>query len=153
MSKQRKDLYAYRLEMPFMNYQRGKGYSLWEVKPTSDYSKDYDTGRDYALKFWRAAGNHPDLGLGLSSVLLAIAERHRGARNRNLSGIEIGFLRTIGEIVQASVYAAVMIAAGPSRLRRNDLPKKRETKDKLTAAAGLIGILADAMQPKGQTAH
>jgi hypothetical protein len=88
------------------------------------------------------------MGLDLSSILIGLHEakrsrRRKGVRfNHNLSGIEVGFLRTIGDLFQASMYATVMVGIGSKRLAKRDL-SRREGQQKIKAAAGLVGILAD----------
>jgi hypothetical protein len=137
----RSDKYAYRDELPFMNQKRGSGF--WSVKPSGDYLRDYDTGREYALQFWKVCGKHGNMGLELSSILLGILEAKRPRIRR--SGIEAGFLRTIGNLFQAAMYASVMVSAGPKRIAARDFPKARETSRKLKLAVGLVGTLANAM--------
>ena len=94
---------------------------------------------------------HGNMGLELSEVLLVLHEakrlRHRYVTGKladhDLSGIEIGFLRTVGDLLQASMYATVMVVIGAKRLAKRDLPQ-RKSLQRMKAAAGLIGVLADA---------
>jgi len=149
--RSRRDEHAYRDQLPFMG-KRGCGW--WFVKPSGDYQRDYATGREYALQFWKVCGKHGNMGLDLSSILIGLHEakrprRRKGVRHdHNLSGVEIGFLRTIGDLFQASMYATVMVGIGPKRLAKRDL-SRREGKQKIKAAAGLVGILA-SVRHEGQ---
>ena len=151
--RSRRDEYAYRDQLPFVG-KKGSGW--WFVKPSGDYQRDYATGREYALQFWKVCGKHGNMGFDLSSILIGIHEAKRPRRrypsgklaDDNLSGIEIGFLRTIGDLFQASMYATVMVGIGPKRLAKRDL-SRREGQQKIKAAAGLVGILA-SVRHEGQ---
>jgi hypothetical protein len=148
MKKQNKE-YAYRNQLPFVN---PKESGLWSVKPSWDYERDFATGREYALQFWKVCGAHCNMGLDLSTILLALHEvkypRHRFVTgwlaDHNLSGIEVGFLRTVGDLLQASMYATVMVGIGAKGLAKRNWPR-RETLQKMKAAAGLTGTMADAI--------
>ena len=147
----RSNKYAYRDRLPFFNRNEKHPSCWWSVKPSGDYQRDFATGREYALQFWKVCGAHGNMGLELSEVLLALHKtkrpRHRYVKGKlvdhNLSGIETGFLRTVGDLLQASMYATVMVGIGAKRLANRDLPQ-RESLQKIKAAAGLIGVLADA---------
>jgi hypothetical protein len=143
-SRRRTNEYAYRDKLPFIG--KGHFFGWWSVKPSGDYQRDFATGREYALQFWKVCGKHGNMGLDLSSILLAVCEvtrgrRRTGVRRSGVSGIEVGFLRTIGDLFQASMFATVMVGIGSKRLAKRDL-SRREGQQKSAAAAGLVGILA-----------
>jgi hypothetical protein len=87
---------------------------------------------------WKVCGAHGNMGLDLSCILIGLHE----AKRPKLSGIEIGFLRTVGDIFQASLYSTVMIGIGPKRLAKRDLGR-REGAAKTKVAPKLVGLLAD----------
>jgi hypothetical protein len=149
-SKQQTDPYAYRRQLPFMSFPRGSTI-WWNPQATGNYQKDCQTGIEYAIQFWKVCGSRGDISIDLSQILIGLhvqkRPRHRyqsGAlADSNLSGVEIGFLRTIGDLVAASVATAVMSGFGPDRVLKGDLPRK-EGNAKAKAAAGLTIMLAEA---------
>jgi hypothetical protein len=149
--KKRSNEYAYRDRLPFVNPKESGSSFWWSVKPSGDYERDFATGREYALQFWKVCGKHASMGLDLSTILIALHKlkrpQHRYVTGKladhNLSGIEIGFLRTVGDLLQASMYATVMVGIGTERLAKRDF-LRREGLQKMKAAAGLIGVLAEA---------
>jgi hypothetical protein len=144
------DKYAYRSELPFMRLE-GQGAGWWCVEPSGDYQRDYDTGRGYARQFWKVCGKHCNMGFDLSEILLAMhdAKKHTPRRGvgRYLSGIEIGFLRTVGELFQASIFATLMISSDTRKYRGRVLLKINATRGRREAAAGLVGIIEFALNP------
>ena len=100
--------YAYRNKLPFVAKAKSGSEFWWNVTPSGEYEDDYQTGRAYMVAFWSICGGRPTCGIDLGQILFAMHElprprtkayrRHNGLAG-NLSGIEIGFIRTIGEIV------------------------------------------------------
>lgn len=113
----RKDEYSYRDELPFM--ARGRRPSWWSVTPSGQYQIDYQTGRAYAVAFWRACGGRPACGLELGQILFAMHDpaRRKSKRWDGLSGIEVGFIRTIGEIIDIATAVPVLVGQGPDRIQ------------------------------------
>jgi hypothetical protein len=120
-----KDPYAYREKLPFMS----KGTGLWNVSPTGDYQIDYQTGRQYALAYWRARSESP-LGLGqeLAYIIGHMIDTARPGKSEKhklrQSGIEIGFVQTIGELIDAMDAATGLIANGPDRAKKRRIDSK-----------------------------
>jgi hypothetical protein len=149
--RRKRDEYAYRNKLPFMMLN-GQRAGFWCVEPSGDYVRDYTTGRGYALQFWEVCGKHCNMGLDLSEILLAIhdAKKHvrRRGVGRNLSGIEIGFIRTVGELFQASVFTTLMVSNfHVKRPRGRHLPEINATRGRCQAVAKLVGIIESALHP------
>jgi hypothetical protein len=149
--RRKRDKYAYRNKLPFMMLD-GQRAGFWCVKPSGDYVRDFTTGREYALQFWKVCGKHCNMGLDLSEILLAIHDAKKQVRRRgvgrNLSGIEIGFVRTIGELFQASIFTTLMVSNfHVKRPRGRRMPKINATRDRCQAVARLVGIIELALHP------
>jgi hypothetical protein len=145
-----KDFYAYRRNYPFARLQR-RGEPVWsQVTPSGDYSQDYETGRDYALLFWKECGSRGSVGLDLAYILIGIHEAKRqpqylsGKRMKhNLSGVEIGFLQTIGELMTAARNATFLVALGPGDQGYLRALGQKSLEEKMALAADMIGSMAD----------
>lgn len=150
-SKMRKDKYAYRNKLPFMSRRTRALHhsSWWNVTPTGDYVADFQTGKEYATAFWRVCGGRPTCGLELGEILFAMHDRgqRRSHRWNGLSGIEIGFIRTIGTIIDLTTGAAVLAAYGPRRLASG---KARVTNQQVRNAAKFTNILLEAKHAQDQ---
>jgi hypothetical protein len=94
--KSQYDLYP----MPFFNKKRR---CTWDVTPTGDYSADFKTGQDFAIKFLRTS----DKTNGWATILPQIVAEMIGAGTcgawgdgrPKVNGIVIGFMNTIGGAV------------------------------------------------------
>jgi hypothetical protein len=131
-------MYAYRNNLSFMN-RKARGSRWWNVSPTGDYQADYETGRQHAMEFWRQCGAMGTFGLDLSSILLAIQDLRK-----KRSGIEVGFIRTIGEIVGCLCGMPAFITSLPKRLPKNFEKikiQKRVYKYKARQTVALIDLL------------
>jgi hypothetical protein len=151
--------YAYRDKLPFVARNKSGGEFWWNVAPSGEYEDDYQTGKAYAVAFWSICGGRPTCGIDLGQILFAMHERPRprtkAYRRHNglagsLSGIEIGFIRTIGDIVDMTVRVPVIVGLGPQGFKRLAKGKKplssRETSVRVRMAAKLTGILIDSKQ-------
>jgi hypothetical protein len=151
--------YAYRDKLPFVARNKSGGEFWWNVAPSGEYEDDYQTGKAYAVAFWSICGGRPTCGIDLGQILFAMHElprprtkayrRHNGLAG-SLSGIEIGFIRTIGDIVDMTVRVPVIVGLGPQGFKRLAKGKKplssRETSVRVRMAAKLTGILIDSKQ-------
>src|ERR1700722_20531279 len=133
--KIRNDLYAYREKLPFFVARaRRTGPRLnpwWNVSPTGDYGADYQTGAEYAAAFWRVCGKTGHAGDDLGQILFAMHAPGRKKSKRDddgLSGIEIGFIRGIGDIIDImKVLPVVVLAVQKQKPKRlGDLKFKGE---------------------------
>jgi hypothetical protein len=108
------------------SHHRDRG-SWWSVNPTGNYADDYQTGRTYAAALMpmmlRNAGP-PTLSVILGDMFDTVSDRH-GSRYRQskLSGIEIGFMRGLGDLILAGLAATVMM--GTVDLRKRVMRKPR----------------------------
>jgi hypothetical protein len=109
----RKDEYAYRDKLPFMRSTTFRAPNWWNVTPSGDYEIDCQTGQTYAAAFWRVSGGRPLCGIELGQILLAMHDPGRRKseplRHNGLSGIEVGFIRTIGEIMDIVIALPALI--------------------------------------------
>ena len=71
--------------------------------------------------------------------------RRRSDRSDGLSGIEVGFIRTIGEIVDLATAVAVLTARGPRRLVTG---KAEVTNRKVRTAAKFTQILLEGQHKR-----
>lgn len=141
--KRRKDDYAYREKLPFIPRGRsGVSNGWWHVRPSGKFETDYETGQAYAAAFWRVSGGRPICGIEVGQILLAMHDpaRRRSDRPDGLSGIEVGFIRTIGDIVDITTGTAVLAALDPNLLASG---KAEVTNRKVRAAAKIAQILLD----------
>jgi hypothetical protein len=110
--------YAYRNKLPFVAKAKSGSEFWWNVTPSGEYEADYQTGRAYAVAFWSICGGRPTCGIDLGQILFAMHERPRPRtkayrRHDGLSGIEVGFIRTVGDIVDMAVGVPVLVGLGP----------------------------------------
>jgi hypothetical protein len=140
MSKKAKDLHAYRNQLPFFKASATGRQAWWNVNPTGDYEADYQTGEEYALAFWKVTGGRGTCGLELGQILFAMHDplRPKTDSPHGLSGIEIGFVRTIGVIIDFATSLPAFV----------DQVAKRRKKIKITprqvrGAAKIMGVLLD----------
>jgi hypothetical protein len=56
-----RDRYAYRNKLPFVAKAKSGGEFWWNVTPSWQYEADYQTGRAYAVAFWRNMRRQTDL--------------------------------------------------------------------------------------------
>lgn len=94
--------------LPF--FKPGKrGGSWWSVHPTGDYEADHETGRGYALALlplMRVEVAGPATIPWIVGDMMAACSRRRG--DDRFSGIEVGFLSGLGDIIAAGHVAAVL---------------------------------------------
>jgi hypothetical protein len=69
--------YAYRDKLPFVARNKSGGEFWWNVTPSGEYEADYQTGKAYAVAFWRICGGRPTCGIDLGQILFAMHERPR----------------------------------------------------------------------------
>jgi hypothetical protein len=122
-SKNVSSLYEYRKQLPFMfkgrvlpDQRKSHWFThRWHVEPTGSYEADYKTGQEYAMTFWRVVGGRPQFGSDLSQIAIEMIQRQAvygvGKKGRGMSGIEIGFLRTIGDLFDIAATIPLFIRA------------------------------------------
>jgi hypothetical protein len=82
--------------------KRGMAFRVfWAVSPSGDRSADVEAGRQMALEWLRVVG-----GLNIGPVLLGWIVKDMP---RDLTGLEIGFLCTIGLVAGTNPYAEQVI--------------------------------------------
>jgi hypothetical protein len=135
-------LLAERDALPFRKCRtRGVPGSWWNVAPTGDYHKDYATGRSYAVPLLplmlRNAGP-PTLSTILGDMFEAFARRKgKYSRRGKLSGIEIGFMRGLGDLILCGIASTVWVGLhGAGKGTKDFTPKHGEV------AVKLIDLLA-----------
>ncbi|MBY0430774.1 MAG: hypothetical protein K2Q10_06230 [Rhodospirillales bacterium] len=85
------------MELPFVRKGKKAEAAFWAVTPSGNWSKDCETGRNYAVMLATHMLAHRQRHL-LGWVLSDMA-RVMSRRGVPLSGIEVGFLREIAGIV------------------------------------------------------
>ena len=143
--KSRNNLYAYREKLPF--HARN---SCWTVSPTGNYEADYQTGQKYAATFWRVCGTIGYAGEELVQILFAMHEPGRKKRSKitpgGLSGIEIGFIRGIGDIIDImKVVPALTMMTMQSRKRKFKVRRRA-----VNAFAKVTQIFLDGKQAQSR---
>lgn len=130
-ARSKTDLEIARDALPF--FKKGNGSqptSWWNVKPTGNYVRDYITGCRYAgmmLPLMRYVAGPPSLGWVISHMQAAVAKR-RGRRSRSdkWSGIEVGFVTGLGDLIVAGLASTALVASAPKNMTR--LPRIKRVK-------------------------
>jgi len=89
----------------------GAGRDFWHVHPTGRYEVDYTTGEGYAHVLMRYERYERMAGRGFGTLVWIVGAMRR---RRKWSGIENGFLATIGKAAARSFAPA----GGPGRPRQ-----------------------------------
>jgi hypothetical protein len=135
-------MYAYRDNLPFVNR-----HQWWSVSPTGDYQADYDIGRQHAMEFWRQCGTYGNFGIDLGQILFAMhgPKRKRSGRHDGLSGIEVGFIRTICELfvclVGVPAFITIIKDLPKKSLWKLNARQKRVFKKKIKMTVGFVDLL------------
>jgi hypothetical protein len=129
--------------LPFTDRKaQGRGY-WWSVKPTGKFHADYEIGRQHAMDFWRQCGAKGNLGFDLGEILLAMYSpkqgRHKGRRD-HFSGIECGFIRTIGELMACLVGVPALVSSLPENSRKLKI-KKPVFRKKIKTTVDFVELL------------
>ena len=96
------------------NRKRGKSFRVfWAVSPSGDYLADCEAGQQMALEWFRFCGNR-----NLGPVLLGWIVQDMP---RDLTGLEVNFLSTIGLLGGSNPYAEQII-----RLREEENKRIRK---------------------------
>jgi hypothetical protein len=141
--KRRADrMYAYRNNLPFVNRKSLDGLSWWSVVPTGNYQADYEVGRRHAMEFWRQCGTNGNFGLDLGQILMEMhsPKRKRSDRHNGLSGIEVGFIRTIGELMACLIGIPALVGSLPKNSTKLKI-KKSVFKKKIKTTVDFVGLL------------
>lgn len=92
---------------------KGTGYCYWSVKPTGDYGKDCDTGRDYA----RMLLPHLKYNAGIT-MLGCIVLDMINAGDRAGKGLIVGFMAEISRELASTRMSLALFAAAAARAPR-----------------------------------
>ena len=84
----------------FVDSKRGRLRCWWNVKPTGDYGKDCQTGRQFALEYLAFEQRDKGGPGGLQYIVEAMP--------RELTGVEIGFLSMVSWAAGAGAYRAMV---------------------------------------------
>jgi hypothetical protein len=138
-------LIAKRDALPFFRERkRGESALWWNVQPSGDYWKDRRTGQSYAAAVMPLMAHifgPPALTSIFGDMFKIVASRRRkkGLGRDKLSGIVVGFLAGLGDLIIAGLGATM--AAADRRLIRT--PKRhRVTALGVKAAINLHSLLA-----------
>jgi hypothetical protein len=82
---------------------KGSGINHWAVKPSGNYSRDYEAGRALGGEYLSFVGRYPTVG---HSVLLNSIVRDMTGSGR-IGGLEFGFLNCVNDY---AMYTAVTLA-------------------------------------------
>lgn len=150
--------YEYRAQLPFMFAGQVRPAvreshwftNWWHVEPTGDYAADYKTGQEYAMTFWRVVGGRPQFGTDLSQIAMEMIQRQAvygvDKKGRGMSGIEIGFLRTIGDLFDITAAIPLFINAAITNPKAFEKKKfkisKKNGKDVMRKTNQFVDILA-----------
>jgi hypothetical protein len=139
MAKDLAELLAERDALPFRKCRtRGVPGSWWNVAPTGNYTEDYETGRSYAMPLLplmlRNAG--PPILSHILGDMINVVSRRRGGmyRHEKLSGIEIGFMRGLGDLIVCGIASTAWVGLhGAGKGPKDYTPKHGEISVKLIA--------------------
>ncbi len=87
---------------------KGTGIDYWAVKPSGNYSRDYETGRALGGEYLAFIGRYPTNG---NATLLNCIVREMAERGR-IGGLEFGLLSCVNEY---AMFAAATLANVRSR--------------------------------------
>jgi hypothetical protein len=82
---------------------KGSGINHWAVKPSGNYSRDYEAGRALGGEYLSFIGRYPTNG---NATLLNCIVRDMAERGR-IGGLELGFLNCVNDY---AMYTAVTLA-------------------------------------------
>ena len=114
-----KDAYAYRSMLPFVKKNYGdRGVIWWSVTPTGRWVEDFSAGRRYALKFWGACGSDRAFALEFQQIILGMLTAAKSPKGpTSYSGIEAGFLLTVGELSGGVSHIQALLHNNDTRAR------------------------------------
>lgn len=147
-AKSFKDQYDYRKKLPFFVSTRKrlpKGVKRpdpwWNVSPTGDYGVDYATGQEYSAAFWRECGAR-NAGIDLGQILFAMHAR------KSLSGIEVGFIRGIGDIISIMKIMPALVNALMKKPRGAKSKTPKITSRQIKGGVRVAQMLLEAKQAR-----
>jgi hypothetical protein len=118
MTGKKKDAYDYRSKLPFVKYDGGRSVVWWNVTPTGKWVTDFNVGRQYALKFWEVCGSGRKFALEFQQVILGMLTKAKNYEGAGYSGIEAGFLLTVGELSGGVIHVDALLQNYEARAPR-----------------------------------
>jgi hypothetical protein len=114
------DPYGYRGKLLFIKYSnRPSSIVWWNVTPTGKWVTDFNVGRQYARKFWDVCGSGRTFALEFQQVILGMLMTAKNYGDSGYSGIEAGFLLTIGELSGGVIPVDTLLQNHEARAPRN----------------------------------
>lgn len=150
-ARSKSDLEIARDALPFFKMRSGSDpTSWWNVKPTGNYTRDFITGCRYAgmvLPLMRYVAGPSSLGWIIRDMQAAVAKRRGGRRQSDKwSGIEVGFVRGLGDLIVAGLASTTLVASSPENMKR--LPRIKRVKQ--DAAFKLHEIVANGIWDRAE---
>jgi hypothetical protein len=118
MTGKKNDAYDYRSKLPFVKYDGGRSVVWWNVTPTGKWVTDFNVGRRYALKFWEVCGSGRKFALEFQQVILGMLTKAKNYKGAGYSGIEAGFLLTVGELSGGVIHVDALLQNYEARAPR-----------------------------------
>jgi hypothetical protein len=118
MTGKKNDAYDYRSKLPFVKYDGGRSVVWWNVTPTGKWVTDFNVGRRYALKFWEVCGSGRKFALEFQQVILGMLTKAKNYKGAGYSGIEAGFLLTVGELSASVIHVDALLQNYEARAPR-----------------------------------
>ena len=118
MTGKKNDAYDYRSKLPFVKYDGGRSVVWWNVTPTGKWVTDFNVGRQYALKFWEVCGSGRKFALEFQQVILGMLTKAKNYKGAGYSGIEAGFLLTVGELFGGVIHVDAVLQNYEARAPR-----------------------------------
>jgi hypothetical protein len=118
MTGKKNDAYDYRSKLPFVKYDGGRSVVWWNVTPTGKWVTDFNVGRRYALKFWEVCGSGRKFPLEFQQVILGMLTKAKNYKGAGYSGIEAGFLLTVGELSGGVIHVDALLQNYEARAPR-----------------------------------
>ena len=110
----------YRGKLPFIKYSNRPGSIVWwNVTPTGKWVTDFNVGRQYARTFWDVCGSGRTFALDFQQVILGMLTTAKTYGDSGYSGIEAGFLLTIGELSGGVIHVDALLQNHEARAPRN----------------------------------
>ena len=100
----------------------------WNVTPTGKWVTDFNVGRRYARTIWEVCGSGRKFALEFQQVILGMLTKAKTYRDAGYSGIEAGFLLTIGELSGGVIHVDALLQNYEALAPRNSPATVRRSK-------------------------